>query len=124
MAAAESDTPMNTRAMTPEDITRLFVDRANAGDLDGLVALYEPDAVMAFPPGETTVGRDAIREVLKQMLSMGNTFEQETPLPTIQHGDIALTSTPSKDNKGARVQVVRRQSDGSWLRIIDRPEAH
>jgi ketosteroid isomerase-like protein len=57
---------MTTRekAQNPEDITRLFVDRANAGDVEGLVELYEPDAVMAFPPGEQTVGRDAIRAVM------------------------------------------------------------
>jgi hypothetical protein len=33
-----------------------------------------------------------------------------------------LTSTRSADNTGVRVQVLRRQPDGSWLRIIDRPE--
>jgi hypothetical protein len=35
---------------------------------------------------------------------------------------LALTSTRSADNTGVRVQVLRRQPDGSWLRIIDRPE--
>ena len=44
------------RAASPEDLTRLFVDRANAGDADGLADLYEPDAVMAYPPGRETVG--------------------------------------------------------------------
>ena len=33
-------------AAQPEDITRLFVERANAGDAEGLAALYEPDAVL------------------------------------------------------------------------------
>jgi hypothetical protein len=33
-----------------------------------------------------------------------------------------LTSTWSRDGTGGRVQVARRQPDGSWLRIIDRPE--
>ena len=51
-------------AQTPEDITRLFVERSNASDADGVAALYEPDAVMAFPPGQFTVGRDAIRDAL------------------------------------------------------------
>lgn len=110
------------RAMTPEDITRLFVERANGGDVDGLVALYEPDAVMAFPPGSTTAGHDAIRKLFEQMLASNPRFEQEKPLPTLISGDLALTSTPSKDNTGVRVQVVRRQPDGSWLRVIDRPE--
>jgi ketosteroid isomerase-like protein len=31
-------------ATTPEQIHRLFEDSFNAGDLDGLMELYEPDA--------------------------------------------------------------------------------
>lgn len=34
-------------ALEPEDLARFFVVRANAGDVDGLVALYETDAVLA-----------------------------------------------------------------------------
>ena len=49
------------RAQEPEDVTRLFVERANARDAEGLAELYEPDAVMGFPPGHETVGRAAIR---------------------------------------------------------------
>ena len=116
-----------TPARTPEELTRLFVERANAGDLDGLLALYAPDAVLAFPPGQETVGHDAIRAVFAQMLAQvsaaGTRFEQEELLPTLRHGDVALTATKPKDDTGGRAQVVQRQPDGSWLRIIDRPEA-
>ena len=35
----------------PEDLARLFLDRANAGDVDGGVALYEAGAVLAFRRG-------------------------------------------------------------------------
>ncbi|UWZ40261.1 nuclear transport factor 2 family protein [Dactylosporangium roseum] len=108
--------------MTPEDISRLFVERANAGDAAGLAELYEPDAVLAYPPGSVTVGRDAIRSVCERMLQHVSRFEVEEPLPTIRHGDLALTSTRPSDNTGGRVQVVRRQPDGTWLRVIDRPE--
>lgn len=38
------------KAGTPEDIAKLFVQFANAGDADAVAALYEEDAVMAFPP--------------------------------------------------------------------------
>jgi uncharacterized protein (TIGR02246 family) len=116
-------TTTRERATEPEDITRLFVERVNAGDLDGIVELYEPDAVMAYPPGSETVGREAIRAVFEQMLAHVSRFEPEPPLPTIRNGDLALTSTRSKDNTGGRVQLVRRQPDGSWLRVIDRPES-
>jgi uncharacterized protein (TIGR02246 family) len=115
-------TSERTRATEPEDLARLFVERANARDLDGLVELYEPDAVLAYPPGATTVGRDAIRAVFEQMLGQPITFRVEEPLPTVRGGDLALTSTRPADGTGGRVQVVRRQPDGSWLRVLDRPE--
>jgi uncharacterized protein (TIGR02246 family) len=112
------------KAHRPEDLTRLFVDRANAGDAAGIAALYEPDAVMAYPPGEQTVGRDAIRALWEQVLAHAPRFEHEDPLPTLVAGDIALTSTPAKDGTGVRAQVVRRQADGSWLRLLDQPESN
>ena len=71
---------------------------------------------MGFPPGQTTVGRDAIRAVLEAMLEHVEHFEPEEPLPTLRSGDIALTTTAAKDDAGARAQVVRRQADGTWLR--------
>jgi uncharacterized protein (TIGR02246 family) len=112
------------KAQTPEDITRLFVDRANAGDAEGLAELYEPDAVMAFPPGQQTVGRDAIRAVMEGMIEHGPVeFPHEELLSTLRIGDIALTATKPEDGTGGRAQVVRRQADGTWLRILDRPEA-
>lgn len=111
-------------AQNPAEITSLFVERANAKDVEGLLELYEPDAVLAFPPGHETVGRDALREVLEAMIEHADgPFELEEPAPTIYFEDIAVTSTQSKDNTGTRIQVVRRQDDGSWRRIIDRPEA-
>jgi uncharacterized protein (TIGR02246 family) len=110
------------KAMRPEDLTRLFVERSNAGDAAGVAALYEPDAVMAYPPGQQTVGREAIRELWEKILANRPHFEPEPPLPTLISGDLALTSTPPKDGAGARAQVVRRQPDGSWLRVLDQPE--
>src|SRR5579859_1663083 len=110
------------KAMQPEDLTRLFVERANAGDAAGLAALYEEKAVMAYPPGEMTVGRDAIQRLWEGILAKGPRFEPEPPLPTLVSDDIALTSTPPRDGAGARAQVVRRQPDGSWLRLLDQPE--
>jgi len=110
------------KAMRPEDITRLFVERSNAGDAAGVAALYEDDAVMAYPPGGQTVGREAIRALWEKVLANRPHFEPEPPLPTLVSGDIALTSSVAKDGAGARAQVARRQPDGSWLRMLDQPE--
>jgi uncharacterized protein (TIGR02246 family) len=114
--------PKNEVAQKPEDLTRLFVERANDGDAAGIAALYEEEAVMAYPPGEVTEGRDAIRALWEKVLAKGPPFEPESPLPTLVSGDIALTSTPPRDDSGARAQVVRRQTDGTWLRLLDQPE--
>jgi len=114
--------PDNEKALQPEDLTRLFVERANDGDASGIAALYEAHAVMAYPPGSQTVGRDAIRTLWEKVLASAPHFEQEPPLPTLISGDIALTSTPPKDGAGARAQVARRQPDGTWLRLLDQPE--
>ena len=96
--------------------------RANERDAAGLAELYEPDAVLAYPPGRTTVGRETIRRVYEQMLAKVPRFEPEEPLPTLLNGDLAVTSTRRRDGKGIRIQVVRRQRDGGWLRTIDWPE--
>jgi hypothetical protein len=37
------------KANQPEDLTRLFVERANNGDAAGIAELYEEEAVMAYP---------------------------------------------------------------------------
>jgi ketosteroid isomerase-like protein len=114
--------PDHEKAHQPEDLTRLFVTCANNGDAVGIAALYEENAVMAYPPGGVTVGRAAIRALWEKVLAHAPHFEPESPLPTLVSGDIALTSTAPKDGAGARAQVVRRQSDGTWLRVLDQPE--
>ncbi|MFN8110263.1 MAG: nuclear transport factor 2 family protein [Thermoleophilia bacterium] len=111
-----------TAARTPEEITSLVVERVNAGDPDGVAALYEPEAVLAYPLGREVRGRAAIRDAWARLIAGGMRLTPEPPLPTARVGDLALTSTPPRDGAGARAQVVRRQSDGTWLRLIDVPE--
>jgi ketosteroid isomerase-like protein len=96
-------------ATRPEDLGRICIERANAGDVEGLVALYEPDAVLAFPRGKLTVGAEAIRKVYEELLATNPSFEG-TPEPAIVNGDLALTST--RIPTGATAEIARRQPDG------------
>ncbi|MGH3319357.1 MAG: YybH family protein [Streptosporangiaceae bacterium] len=116
------DKGRHDQAAVPEDLARFFVPRANSGDADGLAALYEPDAVLAFPPGQVTVGSEAIREVYETMLADKPTFTEGEPRPVLRCGDLALTSTRLADG-GVTVEVARRQPDGTWLWAIDQPNA-
>lgn len=106
-------------AAEPNDLPRLFVERANAGDADGLAALYEPDAVLTFPAGNLATGRSAIRAVYEKLLADRPRFTPGERQPALVSGDLALTST-RLDGGGVTVEVARRQPDGSWLWAIDR----
>ncbi len=106
------------RANEPEDLGRLFLERANAGDVDGLVALYEPDAVLAAPSGEVVAGADAIREVYAGLLASRPAFEDLGQRPALRGGDLALTSSRVPGG-GATAEVARRQPDGTWLWMLD-----
>ena len=55
-------------ARTPEDVDRLFEERVNAGDVDGILALYEPGATLVMPEGDLT-GITAFRESTQQMVA-------------------------------------------------------
>jgi len=105
-------------ARRPEDLGQLFMDRANAGDVEGIVALYQLDAVLAFPTGKITVGREAIRRVFTELLAKGPKF-QGSVQPALRKGQFALTST--RFSGSATAEVARCQSDGTWLWIIDQP---
>ena len=102
------------RATQPEDLARLFVERANAGDAVGLAALYEPDAVLAYPPGHMTVGRNAIRAVYERFLAARPASTRRNPCPPCGRAtwpsprpDLAMTPSP-----GPRLHAVNRMGPG------------
>ncbi|MGH7910105.1 MAG: YybH family protein [Candidatus Dormibacteraceae bacterium] len=106
-------------AVAPEDLGRFFVERANAGDVEGLVALYEADAVLRFPNGRITRGRDAIRRVYAELLQDRPHFDPGRQQEPLVNGDLALTSTITP--VGTTAEVARRQPDGTWRWAVDNP---
>ena len=114
MAAEVSREP----ARDPQDLERLLVSRQRAGDVDGMVALYEPHAVLDFGGGRLTLGREAIRMFYAGLLATGRKFAFGDQRPCIATGDLALTSTRLPDGS-VTAEVARRQGDGTWLWVID-----
>jgi ketosteroid isomerase-like protein len=115
------ENPINIEpAACPEDLAKFFVLRANAGSVKGLVALYEPDAILACGDGKTVIGTEAIRRFYTELLATKPQFapgEQAIPL---QNGDVALTSS-CLENGSVTAEIARRQSDGNWLWAVDQP---
>ena len=107
-------------AREPEDLTRLFLERANAGDVEGLVALYEPEAVVDRGDGTLAVGTDAIRRFFVEILADRPHFTPGVTAPVLRSGDLALTST-RLDDGSTTAEVARRQPDGTWRWAIDQP---
>ena len=115
---------------SPEQVIETFIAAVNAGDIERLLAVYEPNARLAFP-GQPSVGHDAIRGGLQSLLAQKPTMTGRT-VSVSQVGDVALLrsewSFTGIDQTGARVEmsgesaeVVRLQPDGTWLYIIDLP---
>lgn len=114
-------------AMEPAEVSALFERCFAAGDLDGLMALYEDDAVFPTPRG-TSTGHDEIRATLKAYLDSGAKLVFGESLVFVS-GDLALIHTPwtmqmpdGSSPEGATAEVARRQSDGSWKYVIDNPD--
>ena len=103
-------------AASPEDLGEFFLRRANAGDVEGLVALYEPGAVLVFRPGEVAVGHERIREVYTRLLADRPVFTSAGQRPPLRNGDLALTSTRLPGGRTKLPQIRITRNDASNLR--------
>lgn len=116
------------RGVALADIHPVFEARANERDLDGLMALYEPDATMVLMDGSTATGTAAIREQLAAILELGGRITLRGRY-VVEAGDLALLSNEWTLDAGDQTmssvthEVARRQSDGSWLYVLDHPFA-
>ena len=84
-----------------------------------MAALYEPDAVLDCGDSPLLHGREAIRTFYAELVATGRKFEFGDQRAALISGDLALTSTCATDGT-VTAEIVRRQSDGTWLWVIDR----
>ena len=117
------------RIERPDEAPRVCQDAFNAGDLDGLLSLFEPEAVIFLGPSQKITGSVGIREVFAGFLEAG--WRWEIKLVSHHHvGDIALNTVEHTLRKNSadgdadtlrlRAAVVfRQQEDGSWRFLID-----
>lgn len=118
--------------ITPEEVLNSIVEGINAGDLDSLMKLYEPDACFASRPGELAKSPDAIRESLRGFTDLNGTLDLKVKR-VLKASDLALVTSEwsfsGTGPDGKRIDitgkksadVLRQQSDGSWRFVIDNP---
>lgn len=113
-------------ANAPEEIHALFLEAFNRGDVEALVALYEPNAVLVTGNGPAT-GHEAIRNSYRHILAHGVGMELTTHTVLESSEGLAVLHATSIYHLGENAiaalstEVVRRQADGSWLFVIDEP---
>ena len=119
-------------ATSPAHLMTLFAQRIAAGDVDGLIALYEPDAVFEPQPGTVLRGADQIRPALAGLAALRPEITYAGEPDVVIVDDVAMVSNAwtmsatLPDGGGHRegglsADVLRRQPDGSWLILIDQP---
>ena len=108
----------------PEEVSKLLVAFLDEGDIDGLLSLYEEDAVFADFEGVAT-GLAAIRAAHQAFLDSGLTLTL-TDFVSFEADDLALVHwswtvghSDGTSTEGTSAEVLRRQPDGSWKFIID-----
>ena len=106
-------------ARSPQDLERLLIARQWAGDVDGMVALYEPTAVIDSSDGRLVEGLEAILKYFAEYTASGRKFQSGVQQPALIAGDLALTSTRLADGT-VTGEVARRQANGTWLWVLDR----
>jgi uncharacterized protein (TIGR02246 family) len=119
------------RAATPGQVMESFAERLNAGDLEGVLALYDPNAVFAVRPARPVRGLAAIRAAHERSLALTPTFTA-TVTQVLETGEVAMLVNQWRldgtrpDGQpvhvaGRAVDVLRRNPDGVWRIVIDDP---
>lgn len=120
-------------AKSPQDWLDQWGEYFAANDADGILSLYDPDAVFVAEPGKPMQGHAALKEVLEGLLALNGTLKLNTrgvvmgasvprlPLLATLYSpwtlDAAGPDGPINVGGDATI-VLAKQSDG-WLAMID-----
>ena len=81
----------------------------NAGDIDALIALYEPTGILITQPGHGSAGIKPLREALGELLAMKPDLTAE-PGELLVAGDIALSAAKwSQTGTGPNGEPIQQQ---------------
>ena len=115
----------------PEDLYPALSEAYNAGDLEALVALYDPKAAFVIRPGRVTASPAELRRAMQHLVALRGrltvnprTFIHSDDLVLVL-GTFALSGRRGDGTPFERTSrfadVLRRQPDGRWLLAVDNP---
>ena len=101
-------------------------------DIEGLMGLYEEEAVFVGQSGEVAAGKHAVREALSSLLALPGVEFDYQPTFVSQAGDSALMQAAwtldatGPDGapialSGVTIEVARQGSDSGWRYLFDSP---
>ncbi len=120
---------MSAGVFKPEDMITRVAQALGSNDLDSLMQLYEPSAVLVRPDGTEAQGVDQIRAEYAGYIDKVVSMEAKVlwvhiagEIATVR-GKFSITFA-RKDGTtitrgGEPIEVLRRQEDDSWLYLID-----
>ena len=124
---------MNTtnrkQALFPHQIVERVAEFISAGDMEGVVSMFDPECAIAMDPdGEPLVGHDAVRKVFNDFVAERMTLQGEVSGEMI-NGDTALLQGNWRilDGQGNTMmggessEVAKRNANGGWVYYIDCP---
>ena len=112
-------------AKTPKQCDDLFARHLEAGDVDAVVALYEPKGCLVLDGGAVVRGPRAIRKAIAMFAAMKPKFRMNVTKIVKAGDDVAVLyndwslsgvgpdGTPFNDS-GRATEIVRRQRNGTW----------
>jgi uncharacterized protein (TIGR02246 family) len=116
---------------SPEELLDRVTESINNKDLNSFASLYEPEASFIDESGENINGREKMREKMKEYMAMNGKLESSIT-KIVPAGNIALAysnwtfKASGPDGApvslaGTAIDVLRKQSDNSWLIVINNP---
>jgi uncharacterized protein (TIGR02246 family) len=118
-------------ATSPEQAVQQLSQRLSDGDLEGALALYEPDATFVPQPGRAVYGLDAIRSALTGFVTLRPKMTGEIQKVLVAKGTALVINKWTLEGTqpngtpitmgSQSADVLRRQQDGTWRVLIDDP---
>lgn len=111
--------------VNPNDVHQTLAAAYNTGDLATVLSMYDTSGIIVAEPGSPVSGHEKFEAAVKGILSIKGTMDIKT-VYCLQTGDIAVGRSEWNITDGEEVkvsakgvEVLKRQSDGTWKVLID-----